>query len=143
VYQFVLTKHADLLADVLERFKGVFLFDAESRLNEICDKGGVRRATGNAHPRRQFRDAESAQPILAIDLSCRSSGQRPGEAAEGLGDGAGLAPLGVERSEVAESVGNVGAHREAVEPDGNDTSAKRCGPLEVDCAGDELGQVVS
>ena len=65
VYQFVLTKHADLLADVLERFKGVLLCDAESRLNEICEKEGVRRAACNAHPRREFRDAESAQPILA------------------------------------------------------------------------------
>ena len=65
VYQFVLTKHGDLLASLLQKFKGVLLCDAESRLNEISAAEGVRRANCNAHPRRAFRDAESAQPVLA------------------------------------------------------------------------------
>lgn len=65
VYQFALTKHGDELAALLRGFKGVVLCDAESRLNELCRQEGVRRANCNAHPRRAFRDAEAAQPVLA------------------------------------------------------------------------------
>jgi hypothetical protein len=65
VYQFALTKHGDELAALLRGFKGVVMCDAESRLNELCRQEGVRRANCNAHPRRAFRDAEAAQPVLA------------------------------------------------------------------------------
>lgn len=65
VYQFALTKHGDDLAALFRGFEGVVLCDAESRLNELCRKEGVRRANCNAHPRRAFRDAEAQQPVLA------------------------------------------------------------------------------
>lgn len=65
VFTFALTKHGDELAALLRGFKGVVMCDAESRLNEICAASGVLRANCNAHPRREFRDAEKAQPILA------------------------------------------------------------------------------
>lgn len=65
VYQFALTKHGDDLAALLRGFEGVVLCDAESRLNELCEQEGVRRANCNAHPRRAFRDAEAQQPVLA------------------------------------------------------------------------------
>jgi hypothetical protein len=65
VFTFALTKHGDELAAMLRGFKGVVMCDAESRLNEICAQEGVLRANCNAHPRREFRDAERDQPILA------------------------------------------------------------------------------
>lgn len=65
VFTFALTKHGDELAAMLEGFKGIVMCDAESRLNEICAQEGVLRANCNAHPRREFRDAEKGQPILA------------------------------------------------------------------------------
>jgi hypothetical protein len=65
VDQFALTKHGDELAAMLRKFKGVVLCDAESRLNALCRQEGVRRANCNAHPRREFRDAEKYQPVLA------------------------------------------------------------------------------
>lgn len=65
VYQFALTKHGDEIAALLRGFKGIVMCDAESRLNELCRAEGVRRANCNAHPRREFRDAEAQQPVLA------------------------------------------------------------------------------
>lgn len=65
VFTFALTKHGDELAALLKGFEGVVMCDAESRLNEICATAGVLRANCNAHPRREFRDAEKVQPILA------------------------------------------------------------------------------
>lgn len=65
VYQFALTKHGDELAALLKGFQGVVMCDAESRLNELCRQEGIRRANCNAHPRREFRDAEAQQPVLA------------------------------------------------------------------------------
>ena len=65
VYQFALTKHGDEIAELLKGFSGVLMCDAESRLNEICRKEGVKRANCNAHPRRAFREAEAQQPVLA------------------------------------------------------------------------------
>lgn len=68
------------------------LCDAESRLNELCRQEGVRRANCNAHPMREFRDAEATQPILAKEagqfLSQMYAVKRRA-AAEGL-RGAGL-----------------------------------------------------
>ena len=65
VFAFALTKHGDELAGLLKGFQGVVMCDAESRLNELCASAGVLRANCNAHPRREFRDAEKTQPILA------------------------------------------------------------------------------
>jgi hypothetical protein len=65
VFTFALTKHGDELAALLKGYKGVVMCDAESRLNEICATVGVLRANCNAHPRREFRDAEKGQPIRA------------------------------------------------------------------------------
>jgi len=65
VFTFALTKHGDELAAMLKGFRGVVMCDAESRLNEICAQEGVLRANCNAHPRREFGDAEKSQPILA------------------------------------------------------------------------------
>jgi transposase len=65
VYQFALTKHGDDLAALFTGFRGVVMCDAESRLNEVSRLEGVLRANCNAHPRREFRDAEANQPILA------------------------------------------------------------------------------
>jgi transposase len=65
VFTFALTKHGDELASLLKGFKGVVMCDAESRLNELCAGVGVVRANCNAHPRREFRDAEKTQPVLA------------------------------------------------------------------------------
>lgn len=65
VFTFALTKHGDELAALLKGYKGVVMCDAESRLNELCARSGVLRANCNAHPRREFRDAEKVQPILA------------------------------------------------------------------------------
>jgi transposase len=65
VYQFALTKHGDDLARLLKGFEGTILCDAESRLNELARQEGVKRANCNAHPRREFRDAEASQPVLA------------------------------------------------------------------------------
>lgn len=65
VFTFALTKHGDEIAALLKGYKGVVMCDAESRLNELCAATGVVRANCNAHPRREFRDAEKSQPILA------------------------------------------------------------------------------
>ncbi len=65
VFTFALTKHGDELAALLQGYKGVVMCDAESRLNEICATADVLRANCNAHPRREFRDAEKGQPVLA------------------------------------------------------------------------------
>ena len=65
VFTFALTKHGDDLAALLKGFAGVLMCDAESRLNELCESTGVLRGNCNAHPRREFRDAEKVQPVLA------------------------------------------------------------------------------
>jgi transposase len=65
VFQFDLTKHADRLEKRLARFKGNLLCDAESRNFAGIDDDD-RVANCNAHPRRKFRDAEGAQPRLAV-----------------------------------------------------------------------------
>lgn len=67
VYQFSMTKHGDGLASRLEGFEGAVVCDAESRHNELLGGGRRREANCNAHPRRKFRDAEAAQPVLAAE----------------------------------------------------------------------------
>jgi transposase len=64
VFQFDMTKHADRLQERINDFVGILLCDAESR-NGAGFRGGT-LAYCNAHPRRKFRDAELAQPRLAV-----------------------------------------------------------------------------
>jgi transposase len=87
VYKFALTKHGDEIAKLLTGFQGVIMCDAESRLNELCRQEGIKRANCNAHPRREFRDAEAAQPILAKkagDFISKMYGVERRATAEGL-----------------------------------------------------------
>ena len=64
VFQFDMTKHADRLRLRINEFLGVLVCDAESR--NQAGAPGVVLAKCNAHPRRKFRDAERAQPRLAL-----------------------------------------------------------------------------
>ena len=65
VFQFDLTKHADRLAKVVKGYVGTMMCDAESR-NGVVSTEERPLAHCNAHPRRKFRDAERAQPDLAV-----------------------------------------------------------------------------
>jgi transposase len=65
VYQFALTKHGDELEKKLAKFKGTLVCDAESRHDALFASGERTVAHCNAHARRQFRDSESVQPVLA------------------------------------------------------------------------------
>jgi len=64
VFQFDLTKHADRLRLRLNEFIGVLVCDAETR--NSAGAPGLVLSNCNAHPRRKFRDAEVAQPRLAL-----------------------------------------------------------------------------
>lgn len=64
VFQFDLTKHADRLRLRLNEFLGVLVCDAETR--NSAGAPGLVLSNCNAHPRRKFRDAERAQPRLAL-----------------------------------------------------------------------------
>ena len=64
VFQYDLTKHADRLRLRMNGFEGILMCDAETR-----NAAGAPKATFancNAHPRRALRDAEKAQPKLAV-----------------------------------------------------------------------------
>jgi hypothetical protein len=63
VFQFAMTKHADGLSERLHSFDGILVCDAESR--NVAGARGLTLSNCNAHPRRAFEAAESAQPILA------------------------------------------------------------------------------
>ena len=63
VFQFDLTKHADRLALRMNAFEGIVVCDAETR-NAAGTPGRV-AANCNAHPLRDLRKAERAQPHLA------------------------------------------------------------------------------
>lgn len=64
VFQYDLTKHADRLRLRLNGFEGILVCDAESR--NAAGAPGATFANCNAHPRRALRDAERAQPRLAV-----------------------------------------------------------------------------
>lgn len=67
VFQYEPDKAAESLLAKLRRFAGTLLADAEHRFNALYETGRVLEAGCNAHARRKFRDAESAQPRLAVE----------------------------------------------------------------------------
>lgn len=66
VFLFALTKHADGLVDTLRGFAGRVVCDSESRMDALFADGTRIEGNCNAHARRKFRDAERAQPELAV-----------------------------------------------------------------------------
>jgi len=67
VFQYEPDKAAENLLAKLRPFTGTMLADAEHRFNDLYRTGRVLEAGCNAHARRKFRDAESAQPTLAVE----------------------------------------------------------------------------
>jgi len=65
VFQYEPEKGSESLASKLGNFSGVLVADAEHRHNAVYASGRVLEAGCNAHGRRRFEDAESAQPKLA------------------------------------------------------------------------------
>ena len=64
VFQFDMTKHADRLRERMNGFLGILICDAETR--NSAGAPGVTLANCNAHPLRKLRDAQTAQPRLAV-----------------------------------------------------------------------------
>lgn len=64
VFQFDMTKHADQLRQRINEFLGILVCDAETR-NSAANPD-LPLANCNAHPLRKLRDAERAQPRLAV-----------------------------------------------------------------------------
>lgn len=67
VIQYEAHKGADVLAQKLRPFAGVLVADAEHRHNAVFEDGSVVEAGCNARGRRRWRDAETAQPVLAAE----------------------------------------------------------------------------
>ena len=67
VFQYEPHKGSEVLAAKLAPFKGTLVADAEHRHNAVFADGTVQEAGCNAHGRRKFRDAEVAQPALAVE----------------------------------------------------------------------------
>jgi transposase len=67
VFQYEADKATENLLPKLRRFSGVLVADAEHRFNDLYLDGRIIEAGCNAHVRRKFRDAEGAQPILAVE----------------------------------------------------------------------------
>lgn len=67
VFQYEPEKGSETLASKLGPFKGILVSDAEHRYNAVFAGGRVIEAGCNAHGRRKFRDAEAAQPVLAVE----------------------------------------------------------------------------
>lgn len=67
VFQYEAEKGSEALASKLQNFKGLLLADAEHRYNPVFVDGRIVEAGCNAHGRRKFRDAEAAQPTLALE----------------------------------------------------------------------------
>jgi transposase len=67
VFQYEPDKAAENLLAKLRPFIGTMVADAEHRFNALYETGRVLEAGCNAHLRRKFRDAESAQPTLALE----------------------------------------------------------------------------
>ncbi len=67
VFQYEPDKAAENLLAKLRPFTGTMVADAEHRFNALYETGRVLEAGCNAHLRRKFRDAESAQPTLALE----------------------------------------------------------------------------
>jgi len=67
VFQYEADKSGDTVAAKLQPFHGTLTADAEHRFNSVYASGRVLEAGCNAHGRRKFRDAESTQPLLAVE----------------------------------------------------------------------------
>jgi transposase len=67
VFQYEPDKSGDVVAAKLRPFHGTLTADAEHRFNAVFASGRVREAGCNAHGRRKFRDAETTQPVLAVE----------------------------------------------------------------------------
>lgn len=68
VFQYEAEKDGTTQAAKLAKFSGALLIDAESRYNETFRANpNIVEFNCNAHPRRKLRDAESAQPLLAVE----------------------------------------------------------------------------
>jgi transposase len=67
VFQYEPDKAAENMLAKLRPFTGTLLADAEHRFNALYESGCVIEAGCNAHARRKFRDAEGAQPTLAVE----------------------------------------------------------------------------
>lgn len=67
VFQYEADKAAENLLPKLGKFRGTLVADAEHRFNDLYLDGRVIEAGCNAHVRRKFRDAEGAQPLLAVE----------------------------------------------------------------------------
>jgi len=67
VFQYEPHKGSEVLAAKLAPFEGTLVADAEHRHNAVFADGTVQEAGCNAHGRRKFRDAEVAQPTLAVE----------------------------------------------------------------------------
>lgn len=67
VFQYEPDKAGENLLAKLRPFSGTLLADAEHRFNQLFERGDVVEAGCNAHARRKFRDAEGAQPMLALE----------------------------------------------------------------------------
>lgn len=67
VFQYEPDKAGENLLAKLRPFGGTLVADAEHRFNDLYLDGRVIEAGCNAHARRKFRDAEGAQPLLAVE----------------------------------------------------------------------------
>jgi hypothetical protein len=67
VFQYEPDKAGENLLSKLRPFQGTLVADAEHRFNDLYLDGCVIEAGCNAHARRKFRDAEGAQPLLAVE----------------------------------------------------------------------------
>jgi len=67
VFQYEADKAAENMLSKMRSFRGTLLADAEHRFNALYETGCVVEAGCNAHARRKFRDAEGAQPMLAVE----------------------------------------------------------------------------
>ena len=67
VFQYEADKSGEVVSTKLRPFHGTLTADAEHRFNDVFASGRVIEAGCNAHGRRKFRDAESTQPVLALE----------------------------------------------------------------------------
>jgi hypothetical protein len=67
VFQYEPDKRGELVEAKLSRFSGTLTADAEHRFNGLYASGRIIEAGCNAHGRRNFRDAEATQPVLAVE----------------------------------------------------------------------------
>lgn len=67
VFQYTPEKGGETQAAKLAGYVGTLLVDAESRYNRTAENPDIIEANCLAHPRRKLRDAETVQPVLAVE----------------------------------------------------------------------------